>query len=311
MWTKTYKVVGFLEPGVVKFGDKNLMIYISKEAIERYSYRLKGKPVTIGHIEGITEENAQEVSVGDVAMCTEPGECIVTIKSEEAERKIADGERFSCCWIPVKWGAGGTWHNIPYDKELVEMDFTHLAIVPDPRYENVEVFMNSKEHNNATLKPRSDDAGPGFSRASASSQIKVARKAEPTTYDISTFTDRPKQHKGIGDRKVVRVSSFQNSLNPGQYAFLKKYVKEWNNEVDPPDNSLERMDRINKYLEKRKDRALVKQYETHEAPKQYVDKYSEHFSGYKNCSYRRKDGKEFNNETFKKALAKWHSCRNV
>ena len=309
MWTKTYKVVGFLEPGVVKFGDKNLMIYISKEAIERYSHRLKGKPVTIGHIEGITEENAQKVSVGDVAVCTEPGECIVTIKNEEADRLIENGERFSCCWVPVRWGEGGTWHNIPYDKELVEMDFTHLAIVPDPRYENVEVFMNSKEHNNATLRPRSDDAGPGFSRAAADSQTKVARMAQPTTYNVSTFTEQPKQHKGVGDRKIVKVSSFQNSLNPKQYAFLKKYIKEWNNEADAPDNSSERMDRINKYLQKREDRRADQYYKTHEEPKQYAPKVSEHFGGYKNCSYRRKDGKEWNNECVKKYLKEYKNAQ--
>lgn len=231
MWTKTYKVVGFLEPGVVRFGDKNLMIYISKEAIERFSHRLKGKPITIGHIEGITEENAQQYSVGDVVLCSQPGECIVSVRDEEAARRIDDGERFSCCWIPVKWGPAGTWHNVPYDRELVEMDFTHLAIVPDPRYENVEVYMNSKskEYNNATLKPRNDDGGLGFSRAAADSQTKVARAAQKNVYNVNTFSEQPRQHKSIGDRKVVKVSNFQNSLCPKQYAFLKKYVKEWNN----------------------------------------------------------------------------------
>lgn len=374
MWTKTYKVVGFLEPGVVKFGDKNLMIYISKETIDRYSHRLKGKPVTIGHIEGITEENAQKVSVGDVAVCPEPGECIVTIKNEEADRLIESGDRFSCCWVPVKWGPGGTWHNIPYDRELVEMDFTHLAIVPDPRYENVEVFMNSKEYKNETFRPRSDDAGPGFSRAAASSQIKVARKAEPTTYNVSTFTEQPRQHKSIGERKVVKMSSFKNSLNPGQYAFLKKYVKEYNNakvdeglsvgqkrearmqrntnmhtkpqntvnnrinyrqsvrdfmpkglhpqqnkalikegfsnEVNPPDNSVERMDRINKYLQKREDRRIDKQYKTYVEPKQYADRYSEHFNRKKGkAMFRYKDGREFNNECMRKRVREYNNAQ--
>lgn len=309
MWTKTYKVVGYLEPGVVKFGDKNLMIYISKEAIDRFSYRLKGKPVTIGHIEGITEENAQKVSVGDVAVCPEPGTCIVTINNEEADQKIANGERFSCCWIPIKWGPAGTWHNVPYDRELVEMDFTHLAIVPDPRYEDVEVYMNSKkEYNNATLKPRSDDGGLGFSRAAADSQTKVARAAQKNVYNVNTFSEQPRQHKSIGDRKVVRVSTFQNSLYPKQYAFLKKYVKEWNNEAQPPDNS-ERMARIGAYLQKREDRRLDKQYKTQEAPKQFVEKTSTHFSGYKNsgkCHFRCKDGSEFRNNVFKDAMKKWN-----
>lgn len=308
MWTKTYKVVGFLEPGVVRFGDKGLMIYISKEAIERYSYRLKGKPITIGHIEGITEENAQEVSVGDVAVCPNPGECIVTINNEEADQRISNGERFSCCWVPIKWGPAGTWHNVPYDRELVEMDFTHLAIVPDPRYENVEVFMNSKEYKNQTLRPRNDDAGPGFSRASADSQTKVARAAQKNTYNINTFSEQPKQHKGVGDKKIVRVSSFQNSLNPKQYAFLKKYVKEWNNEVQPPDNSSERMSRIGTYLQKREDRRMDRQYGTQEAPKQFVEKTSTHFSGYKNAcgpKFRYKDGREFKNNVFKEALGRW------
>lgn len=367
MWTKTYKVVGFLEPGVVRFGDKGLMIYISKETIERYSYRLKGKPVTIGHIEGITEENAQEVSVGDVAVCSNPGECIVTINNEEAEQRISNGERFSCCWIPIKWGPAGTWHNVPYDRELVEMDFTHLAIVPDPRYENVEVFMNSKEYKNQTLRPRNDDAGPGFSRASADSQTKVARAAQKSSYNVNTFSEQSKSPKGVGGRKIVKVSSFQNSLNPKQYAFLKKYVKEWNNasfkipsskvrkpdwnkgvshrvydaesrlsgdyneisaggkrypgfsdgamkmvkqhqynnEAQPSDRSSERMSRINAYLQKREDRRMDRQYRTQEAPKQFVEKTSTHFSGYKNACgprFRYKNGKEFNNESFRKSL---------
>lgn len=366
MWTKTYKVVGFLEPGVVRFGDKGLMIYISKEAIERYSYRLKGKPITIGHIEGITEENAQEVSVGDVAVCPNPGECIVTINNEEADQRISNGERFSCCWVPIKWGPAGTWHNVPYDRELVEMDFTHLAIVPDPRYENVEVFMNSKEYKNQTLRPRNDDAGPGFSRASADSQTKVARAAQKSSYNVNTFSEQSKSPKSVGGRKIVKVSSFQNSLNPKQYAFLKKYVKEYknakvdeglspqqkrdvrmdrqttwtdsgvhhainykanagknfmlrlsnpqdykkvyNNEADPPDNSSERMSRINSYLQKREDRRMDRQYGTQEAPKQFTEKTNTHFSGYKNArcpKFRYKDGREFKNNIFKEALGRW------
>ena len=266
MWTKTYRVSGFLEPGVVKFGDKNLMIYISQKTIDRYSHRLKGKPVTIGHIAGITASNAQQHSVGDVAVCDKPGDCVVTIKDEEADKKISGGERFSCCWTPVKWGPGGTWHNIPYDKELLEMDFTHLAIVPDPRYENVEVFMNSKdkEFNNTTFKPRNDDAGPGFSRASADSQTKVARAAQKTVFDIKTFTEKPKQPKGTGGRKVVKMSSFQNSLDKKQYDFLKKVMRK-NKEYNNSNDSIKHM----------------------------------------KMKFKRKDGKEFNNNVFKEALKRW------
>lgn len=386
MWTKTYKVVGFLEPGVVRFGDKNLTIYISEKAIERYSYRLKGKPVTVGHIEGITEANAQQYSVGDVAMCTEPGECVVTIKNEEADRKIESGERFSCCWVPVRWGPGGTWHNIPYDKELVEMDFTHLAIVPDPRYENVEVYMNSKEFDNARVDNLLPDGGQSRRLENRFQKDKLeAMKPQQRTLNQNINLKRTygDEHKGIVSSgtqqlrretnqnitrfsqgpKRVKVSNFQNSLNPGQYAFLKKYVKEYNNakvdeglsperkqaarmdrqatwtesgvhhainykanagknfmlrlsnpqdykkvynnEADPPDNSVERMDRINKYLQKREDRRIDKQYQTYEAPKQYNPDAKRFY----NSNYKRKDGKEFNNNVFKEALKKWKSDR--
>lgn len=432
MWTKTYKVVGFLEPGVVRFGDKGLMIYISKEAIERYSYRLKGKPITIGHIEGITEENAQEVSVGDVAVCPNPGECIVTINNEEADQRISNGERFSCCWVPIKWGPAGTWHNVPYDRELVEMDFTHLAIVPDPRYENVEVFMNSKEYKNKSYRVSDSDQGfsigPGANpdvTYNPGSATKVRRASLSQSVGTSSKY-LSGQGQGSGGRKMVKVSSFQNSLNAGQYAFLKKYIKEWNNakvdeglsanqkrdarfernvsvgrspnsalhsrisyrgkqggvsqdvnkslmqhqynnetqpsegnlkgaakrkaqlaqqsllgsysavkrlgnpppsskepyyslgtslkrasynnEAQPPDNSSERMSRIGAYLQKREDRRMDKQYKTQEAPKQFAERTSTHFSGYKNAcgpKFRYKDGKEFKNNVFKEALGRW------
>lgn len=309
MWTKTYRVSGFLEPGVVKFGDKNLMIYISQKTIDRYSHRLKGKPITVGHIAGITENNAQQHSVGDVAVCDKPGDCIVTIKDEEADKRISNGERFSCCWIPIKWGPGGTWHNIPYDKELLEMDFTHLAIVPDPRYENVEVFMNSKdkEFDNATFKPRSDDAGPGFDRASADSQTKVARAAQKTTFDAKTFTERPRQPKGTGGRKIVKISSFQNSLSDKQLSFLRKIALK-NKEYNNYDDSSERMSRVKSYLEKRESRKLDEQYKLHEEPKKSTERVNTHFDGYKNSKgmrFKRRDGKEFNNNVFKEALKRW------
>ncbi|MBQ8475742.1 hypothetical protein IJ531_01625, partial [bacterium] len=42
---------------------------------------------------------------------------------------------------------GGVENNIPYDKEFLKLNFTHLALVDNPRYERANIVFNSKTFN--------------------------------------------------------------------------------------------------------------------------------------------------------------------
>ena len=52
----------------------------------------------------------------------------------------------SCTYIMTEsTGEDGEWHNMSYDDELLNGVFEHLAIVPNPRYEEATILLNSKE----------------------------------------------------------------------------------------------------------------------------------------------------------------------
>lgn len=55
--------------------------------------------------------------------------------SDRAEQAIKKGMRLSNCYLPTELGPPGTWNGISYEKEILSADYEHLAIVPNPRYE--------------------------------------------------------------------------------------------------------------------------------------------------------------------------------
>lgn len=147
-WSKTYIAAGFIEKGVCTYNEET--VYISQETLNRCIHTIKCKPNVIKH-QKVTEDNVEELAVGsttDIGIFnaeTASFDVPFIIYKEEGKQKIADGWSVSCAYIPKAFGKGGTWHNTPYDREVTELKFTHLALVPDPRYEDAKIYENSKD----------------------------------------------------------------------------------------------------------------------------------------------------------------------
>ncbi len=64
------------------------------------------------------------------------------------------GYAASCAYIPTEEepGDGKSYHNIAYDNEVTDGFYTHMAIVPNPRYEGTKVYANSKGDSMNPLK---------------------------------------------------------------------------------------------------------------------------------------------------------------
>jgi len=54
--------------------------------------------------------------------------------SDEAQAKIAQGWKLSNAYQAPDRGPGNLWHNVKYDAEIRNGNYTHMALVPDPRY---------------------------------------------------------------------------------------------------------------------------------------------------------------------------------
>jgi hypothetical protein len=146
-WAKTYKASNFIEKGVCTYNDET--IYLSQEALNKAIASIKGRPVVIKH-QKVTPQNMEDHAVGYVSDCgfcsdTAAFYCNFLVFDDEGKEVIAKDYSVSCAYIPKAFGIGGTWHNTPYDREVTELEFTHLALVPDPRYEDAKIYENSKD----------------------------------------------------------------------------------------------------------------------------------------------------------------------
>lgn len=149
----------FIEPGIVYYeGSDGGVLKVSKEALDKFVQSFIGCPVTIKH-QVVRDENVDDIRCGVVSNVFFNAEdgwywCDGVIWDKEAIQKIGQGWSVSCCYhMTESTGEGGEWHNMPYDDELLNGVFEHLAIVPNPRYEEATILLNSKEgKSNMLLK---------------------------------------------------------------------------------------------------------------------------------------------------------------
>lgn len=145
---KSYKC-RFLEPGIVKYDD--LMVLIKPENLMAIANTFKGVPVIIDHAT-LNHENVDKLTCGYVSnvLKCEDGWAWADFLITEPEvlQLLESGYNISCSYTPTKFGVGGTYHAIGYDKEILEGQGKHIAIVEKPRYEDAMVLENSNNQIN-------------------------------------------------------------------------------------------------------------------------------------------------------------------
>lgn len=63
---------------------------------------------------------------------------------ESTRQNIKNGYSISCAYTVSDWGEGGTYHKVPYEREVLDGAYTHIAVVPVPRYEGARIeLLNS------------------------------------------------------------------------------------------------------------------------------------------------------------------------
>lgn len=122
---------------------------IQKPTIDASLASMIGAPVIIQH-QDITEKNADELRCGaisDAYFNDMDGwyYCEGVIWDKKAQKLIDKGWSVSCSYDFLGYNdEGGVENNIKYDKEFTKLNFTHLAIVDNPRYERANIVFNSK-----------------------------------------------------------------------------------------------------------------------------------------------------------------------
>ena len=141
----------FIQAGLAGYPQQYGNVLIKKESLDRFVNTLETKPVIINHQE-VTSDNVNEIEVGrvhNVWFNEQDGWywCDGVITNQKALDLIDKGWSVSCSYNVSDFSdKGGTENNIKYDMEFLDGNFTHLAIVKNPRYEGADiVVVNAKE----------------------------------------------------------------------------------------------------------------------------------------------------------------------
>jgi hypothetical protein len=149
-----------IQPGVVGYPEmvhpiskkKGIAILVEKETLDRMRPTMKGVPVVNwahdmsgGSQKWLAEGKAVGV-VADNRWDSELGYdfCETMIWDKEAKANARNGFRWSNAWKEdeIDW-TPGVHNGVHFDGRLVAAHYTHLAIVPSPRYEGAVIFANT------------------------------------------------------------------------------------------------------------------------------------------------------------------------
>lgn len=150
----------FINPGLVGYEQEGYGIsLLKKETIDANLDSFIGKPVTIEH----PKRGEAYKAVGQVDMAEYNSKdgwywCGGELTDDSAISMVNGGARVSCGYtIPAKGEMvkrNSRYNNVPYDSEITNLRFTHLAIVQRPRYEEAGIRLNSipveEDKSNAT-----------------------------------------------------------------------------------------------------------------------------------------------------------------
>jgi hypothetical protein len=129
--------------GVCEYTDmvsgKPYRVLVRDETIRNMGATFPGKPLYVKHVDQVDLDKIQDADgfVIESFFNKSDGKhwAKFIVVSDAGHEAIAKKWKLSNAYKPKSFAAGGRWQNVEYLKEIVEGVFDHLAIVPDPRYE--------------------------------------------------------------------------------------------------------------------------------------------------------------------------------
>lgn len=132
-------------PGVAEYQEPDkaaFRVFLNEDTIRRMDPTFAGRPVFVLHVDDVAEsvdELRKEADGWVIESFFNAADGKHWTKfiavSERAERAIRNGMKLSNCYRATNLGPGGTWNGVQYAKEITGGEYEHLAIVPNPRYE--------------------------------------------------------------------------------------------------------------------------------------------------------------------------------
>ena len=148
-WPELFKC-SFIQPGLISYNDIGAgMVLVTKEAIDRMAETFVGRPVIDTRHKDVEPKDFENEADGVIAGKPYWGDDgwmwvdFIAWDKDTKEHCRSGKYSVSCAYIPTESKPGGKHNNIDYDQEVVNGEYTHLAIVKHPRYNGAVILTNS------------------------------------------------------------------------------------------------------------------------------------------------------------------------
>ena len=155
--------------------------------------------------------------------------CEGVIWDETAQNLITDKKwSVSCSYDFLEQDdEGGTENNIPYDREFTKLNFVHLALVDNPRYERANIVFNSK-----TVVQNGGEGSGNFEHDGRPGEVGGSAPQKQTMPSVEDYKNPQKDYE-----LPVIPKSILNKLNKStKPVILKKDIIEKNKNHHPDVN---------------------------------------------------------------------------
>lgn len=232
-------------PGVINYTDVDGGGYelLKKATIDEALATLQGDPLTIGHVKtNLTAAELLDVENGkidEVGYNPDTGWyfCKGTVETDQARKALKDGWGISVGTRVLEFGPGGTWLQVPYDREIVKLKFHHLALVEpgkQPRFEEATARLNSKQSKpmfqlfrkkapaTAGAQP-TEEATPLDPKSKLNlgdgktATVEELIAAERDNHCHAVMADDYIEHEGVRYHCGTLVSNFKEKMNAGHH----------------------------------------------------------------------------------------------
>lgn len=222
-------------PGVAQYQDEPsedpYRVFLNEDTLRRMDKSFEGRPIFVDHVEAVDDNldrlrgEADGWVVRSFYNETDGKHWVeFLITSELGEKAINQGMRLSNAYVPKAFKTGGLWNGVPYEREIVDAEYEHLAIVENPRYEESvimtpEQFKTYNEKHAIELKRIANSKDKG-----AKMKLNFFKRSKvETALDPDTMVTLPNSKKEVSILKLV---------NDADDAEKKKDKKENADEAD-------------------------------------------------------------------------------
>jgi hypothetical protein len=132
-------------PGVAQYqeeGKDPYRVFLNEDTLRVMDPTFAGRPIFVEHVDEVDQDLNQLRKEADGWVIesffnSSDGKHWVkfVIVSEAGKRAVKQGMRLSNAYIPKSFKNGGLWNGVPYEREITDGEYEHLAIVNNPRYE--------------------------------------------------------------------------------------------------------------------------------------------------------------------------------